>query len=172
MKKSDIYEIAIKILGIYFLVTIIQLMVGSFAYLSAMIFSENLYSDNMLYAGVSFFVFIVMILLDLCFIFKTDMIVRMICKSSDFEQDVPFTVSRKSVYEIALVLMGLIIIVWAFPDFIYKIWNYVQSLQMSTQNKSTLISSGIRIVVGLIAVVYSTAIANFLDKGKAVDSLE
>jgi hypothetical protein len=172
MKKSDIYEIAIKILGIYFLVTIIQLMVGSFAYLSAMIFSENLSSDNMLYAGVSFFVFIVMILLDLCFIFKTDMIVRMICKSSDFEQDVPFTVSRKSVYEIALVLMGLIIIVWAFPDFIYKIWNYVQSLQMSTENKGTLISSGIRILVGLIAVVYSTSIANFLDKGKAVDSLE
>ena len=63
--------------------------------------------------------------------------------------------------------MGLIIIVWAFPDFIYKIWNYVQSLQMSTQNKSTLISSGIRIVVGLIAVVYSTAIANFLAKKKA-----
>lgn len=167
MKKSDIYEVAIKILGIYFLVTIIQLMVGSFAYLSAMFFSENLSSDNMLYAGVSLFVFIVMILLDLCFIFKTDMIVRMICKSSDFEQDVPFTVSRKSVYEIALVLMGLIIIVWAFPDFIYKIWNYVQTLQMSTQNKSTLISSGIRIVVGLIAVVYSTAIANFLAKEKA-----
>ncbi len=95
------------------------------------------------------------------------MIVRMICKSSDFEQDVPFTVSRKSVYEIALVLMGLIIIVWAFPDFIYKIWNYVQSLQMSTENKGTLISSGIRIVVGLIAVVYSTAIANFLAKEKA-----
>ena len=93
MKKSDIYEIAIKILGIYFFVTIIQLMVGSFAYLSAMIFSENLSSDNMLYAGVSLFVFIVMILLDLCFIFKTDMIVRMICKSADFEQDVPFTVS-------------------------------------------------------------------------------
>ena len=168
MKKSDIYEIAIKILGIYFLVTIIQLMVGSFAYLSAMLFSENLSSDNMLYAGVSFFVFIVMILLDLCFIFKTDMIVRMICKSSDFEQDVPFTVSRKSVYEIALVLMGLIIIVWAFPDFIYKIWNYVQSLQMSTENKGTLISSGIRILVGLIAVVYSTAIANFLAKEKTV----
>jgi len=65
MKKTDIYEIAIKILGIYFLVTIVQLMVGSFAYLSAMIFNENLSSDNMLYAGVSFFVFIVMILLDL-----------------------------------------------------------------------------------------------------------
>jgi hypothetical protein len=39
MKKSDIYEIAIKILGIYFLVTIIQLLVGSLAYLSAMIFN-------------------------------------------------------------------------------------------------------------------------------------
>ncbi len=167
MKKTDIYEIAIKILGIYFLVTIVQLMVGSFAYLSAMIFNENLSSDNMLYAGVSFFVFIIMILLDLCFILKTDMIVRLICKQSDFEQDVPFTVSRKSVYEIALVLMGLIIIVWAFPDFIYKIWNYVQSLQMSTENKGTLISSGIRIVVGLIAVGYSTAIANFLVKKKA-----
>ena len=167
MKKSDIYEIAIKILGIYFLVTIIQLMVGSFAYLSAMLFNKNLSSDNMLYAGVSFFVFIIMILLDLCFILKTDMIVRMICKSPDFEQDVQFTVSRKSIYEIALVLMGMIIIVWAFPDFIYKIWNYVQSLQMSTENKGSLISSGIRLVVGLIAVVYSTAIANFLAKEKA-----
>ena len=144
-------------------------MVGSFAYLSAMIFNENLSSDNMLYAGVSFFVFVIMILLDLCFILKTHVIVKLICKSSDFEQDVPFTVSRKSVYEIALVLMGLIIIVWAFPDFIYKIWNYVQTLQMSTENKSSLISSGIRIVVGLITVVYSTAIANFLAKEKAVD---
>ena len=172
MKKTDIYEIAIKILGIYFLVTIIQLLVGSLAYLSAMIFNKSFSSDEMLFGGVSFFVFIVMILLDLCFILKTHVIVKLICKSADFEQDVPFTVSRKSVYEIALVLMGLIIIVWAFPDFIYKIWNYVQSLQMSTENKGTLISSGIRILVGLIAVVYSTSIANFLDKGKAVDSLE
>ncbi|WP_321437352.1 hypothetical protein [uncultured Bacteroides sp.] len=166
MKKSDIYEIAIKILGIYFLVTIIQLLVGSLAYLSAMIFNKSFSSNEMLFGGVSFFVFIVMILLDLCFILKTDMIVRMICKQSDFEQDVPFTVSRKSVYEIALVLMGLIIIVWAFPDFIYKIWNYVQTLQMSAQNNSSLISAGIRIVVGLIAVVYSTAIANYLAKEK------
>jgi len=167
MKKSDIYEIAIKILGIYFLVTIIQLLVGSLAYLSAMIFNKSFSSDEMLFGGVSFFVFIVMILLDLCFILKTHVIVKLICKSADFEQDVPFTVSRKSVYEIALVLMGLIIIVWAFPDFIYKIWNYVQSLQMSTENKGSLISSGIKIVVGLIAVVYSTAIANFLAKKKA-----
>jgi uncharacterized membrane protein YidH (DUF202 family) len=95
------------------------------------------------------------------------MIVKLICKSSDFEQDVPFTVSRKSVYEIALVLMGMIIIVWAIPDFIYKLWNYVQRLQMSIDNKSSLIASGIRIVVGLVAVVYSTAIANFLAKEKA-----
>jgi hypothetical protein len=169
MKKSDIYEIAIKILGIYFLVTIIQLMVGSFAYLSAMIFQKNLASEEMMFAGVSFFVFIIMILLDLCFIFKTHVIVKLICKSADFEQDVPFTVSRKSVYEIALVLMGMIIIVWAIPDFIYKLWNYVQRLQMSIDNKSSLIASGIRIVVGLVAVVYSTAIANFLAKEKAVE---
>jgi flagellar biosynthesis protein FlhB len=172
MKKSDIYEIAIKILGIYFLVTIAQLMIGSFAYLSAMLFNENLASQDMLYAGVSLFVFIIMILLDLCFIFKTHVIVKMICKSSDFEQDVQFTVSKKSVYEIALVLMGMITIVLAFPDFIYKMWNYVQTLQMSIQNKSSLVTSGIKIIVGLVAVIYSTAIANFLVKEKAVDKVE
>ncbi|WP_321423782.1 hypothetical protein [uncultured Bacteroides sp.] len=172
MKKSDIYEIAIKILGIYFLVTIIQLLVGSLAYLSAMFFNKNLTSDEMLFAGVSFFVFIIMILLDLCFIFKTDMIAKIICKSSDFEQDVQFTVSKKSVYEIALVLMGMIIIVWALPDFIYKVWNYVQSLQMSTENKGSLVTSGIKIIIGLVAVLYSTAIANFLVKEKAVDKVE
>jgi len=169
MKKSDIYEIAIKILGIYFLVTIIQLLVGSLAYLSAMIFNKSFSSNEMLFGGVSFFVFIIMILLDLCFIFKTDMIVKMICKSSDFEQDVQFAVSRKVIYEIALVLMGMIIIVWALPDFIYKVWNYVQSLQMSTENKGSLVTSGIKIITGLVAVVYSTAIANFLVKEKAVD---
>lgn len=169
MKKSDIYEIAIKILGIYFLVTIIQLMVGSLAYLSAMIFNKSFSSNEMLFGGVSFFVFIIMILLDLCFIFKTDKIVRLICKSSDFEQDVQFAVSRKTVYEIALVLMGMIIIVWALPDFIYKMWNYVQSLQLSTQDKGSLVTSGIKIIIGLVAVVYSTAIANFLVKEKTVD---
>lgn len=171
MKKSDIYEIAIKILGIYFLVTIIQLLVGSLAYLSAMIFNKSFSSNEMLFGGVSFFVFIIMILLDLCFIFKTHVIIKMICKSSDFEQDVQFTVSKKSVYEIALVLMGMITIVWAFPDFIYKMWNYVQTLQMS-QNKSSLVTSGIKIIVGLAAVLYSTAIANFLVKEKTVDKVE
>lgn len=166
MKKSDIYEIAIKILGIYFLVTIIQLMVGSIASVFAMILQNSPTSDILLYGGVGLFVFIIMILIDLFFIFKTNVILRMICKSADFEQDVPFTVSRKSVYEIALVLMGMIIIVWALPDFVYKIWNYVQSLQISAENKSFIIASGIEIVVGLIAVVYSTAIANFLAKEK------
>ena len=64
-----------------------------------------------------------------------------------------------------------ITIVWAFPDFIYKMWNYVQTLQMS-QNKSSLVTSGIKIIVGLVAVVYSTAIANFLVKEKTVDQVK
>lgn len=167
MKKSDLYEIAIKNLGIYFLVTIVQLLLGSIASVFAMILQKSQMSSILLYGGIGIFVFIIMILIDLFFIFKTNVIVRMICKSTDFEQEIQFTTSRKAVYEITLVLMGMIIIVWALPDFIYKIWNYVQSLQISVENKSFLIASGIKIVVGLIAVVYSASIANFLVKENA-----
>ncbi len=169
MKKSDIYEIAIKILGIYLFLKIIQLFVVSIGVFWELISEGQPLSDIIIYGGSILLAYIIMILLDLGLIFKTDVVARKLCRISDFEQEVQFTASRKVIYEIALVLMGMITIVWALPDFIYKVWTYFQTLQTGIADKKTLVTSGIKIVIGLIAVVYSTAIANFLVKEKAVD---
>ncbi len=173
MKKSDIYEVAIKILGLYVFTTCIGLLREIFMLYG--VYSQQSSSpdefDGVNYAqffmtAVGFFAIVVLFASLLTF--KTKTIVRFICKPEDYEESAKLFADKKTVYEIALVLMGLLLITWTLPDFAVKLKYHFQSVQINQKIKDNdakfLMIEGAKIVLGLFAIIGATPIASFLSK--------
>ncbi len=180
MKKSDIYEISIKILGIYLFFTCLSLLRELLMVVSLMTQSEE-YSntDNDFYVELFIFSladFVLVILFASFLTFKTKAIVKYVCKKSDYEETSTLFADRKVIYEMALVIMGLLLIAWTIPDFAFKLKNYLttDSSIMPTKPSDTnfLITAAIKIVVGIITIIYSNPIATFLVKENKTERAE
>lgn len=173
MKKSDIYEIAIKILGLYLLFTSISLLrdvLTTFAVMTQAKQNPDAFGD---FDQTPFFIlsianFAFVILIAAFVTLKTKTIVKFVCKQTDYEETSSLFADRNVIYEIALVIMGLLLIVWTLPDFAFKLKNYIQLVQsnMPTKEYDTnfIITSAIKIVVGLIAIIYAKSISTILIK--------
>jgi len=173
MKKSDIYEIAIKILGLYLFFTSIGFlrdMLTTFAVLTQSKKNPDAFGD---FDQTPFFIlsianFAFVILFAAFLTLKTNTIVKFVCIPTDYAETTSLFADRKVIYEIALVIMGLLLIVWTLPDLAFKLKNYIQLVQsnMSTKDYDTnfIITSAIKIVVGLIAIIYAKSISTILIK--------
>lgn len=175
MKKSDIYEIAVKILGIYIVVLILSQLrdiLNSFGF----IFQAKNNPDNFghidqlpIFIGV-LIPFLLLILFSWFLIFRTKFITRLITKDIDFEENIKLFAEKKTIYEIAFVLVGFLTIVLSLPDFLYKLISHIQLVQsdLPTVHFETnyLIVSGLKVAVGVIAIKYSSELAGYFSKQK------
>lgn len=175
MKKIDLYEIAIKILGLYLIVIIINQLRDILIYLTVWFQQKN--NPEMIGDFNQTPSFVVMILgfatlttLSAFLIFKTKTIAKLISKQSDFEEDIKLFADKKVIYETCLVLLGLIIVVLTLPDFIFKLINHMTFIQSNNPTKdydtTFLITSGIKIGIGIIAIIYSAQLSCLLTKKK------
>src|SRR5439155_3946369 len=130
MKKSDIFEVAIKILGLYFLLTVIGTLRDVLTYVAFATQSKE-YSDASAqfnqapFLIVSIFIFMLLLAFALLLTFKTKVIVKKICSPTDFEETAHLFTGKKVIYEMALIIAGLLLILWTFPDFVFKLMNYL-----------------------------------------------
>src|SRR5699024_11390060 len=113
MKKIDLYEIAIKILGLYLVVLIISQLRDVLIYLAA--WTQQKKNPEMFVGFEQTPVFIItvmgflaLVVLSYLLIFRTKPMARLISTKTDFEENIPLLASRKTIYEICLVLLGLI----------------------------------------------------------------
>jgi len=175
MKKSDIYEVAIKILGLYLFVIVIGTLrdlLTNFAILSAAKQNPDAFGQfsQTPFFLVSFFNFVLLTLFASLVTFKTKAIVKRICSPTDFEENAKLFADRKVIYEIALVLTGLLLIVWTLPDFAFKLANYIKLVQSKspteTYDNNFLITSSLRIIAGLFAILTAKSLATFFAKDK------
>ena len=175
MKKFDLYEIAIKILGLYLVVNVIEQLstILTFIPMTFMQDSDTGGFNEIPVFLVMAFGLIVLIVFAWLLIFRTQQITKLITKPTDKEENVKLFAERKTIYEICLVLLGLIIIVWTLPDFIVKLRNYVTFVQNNTPvklyDKTFLLTSGAKIIVGVLAIVYSTQLADIMTKKKNIE---
>jgi len=173
MKKSDIYEIAIKILGLYLFYNSIGLLSDVLTTFSLMTQAKQNPEAFGNFDQTPFFILSIanllfVILLAALLTFKTKSIVKYVCKPSDFDETSTLFADRKVIYEIALVIMGLLLIVWTLPDFAFKLKSHIQLVLRNIPTKdyetNFIITSAIKIVVGLIAIFYANSISTTLVK--------
>jgi hypothetical protein len=176
MKKSDLYELAIKILGLYLILSVINQLQSLFFNFAYYMQSESRpeqfgYIDQKPLFIVSLISFLVLTIFTILLIFRSRQITKLICQASDYKQEVVLFTSKKSVYEIALILFGLIILINTVPDFTYKLKGHIQDIQNNVpaipDNIAYLITTGLKITVGIISLFYSDQISNYFSKLKS-----
>lgn len=173
MKKSDLYEITIKILGLYLFFTSISLLrdvLTTFAVMTQVKQNPGAFGDinqtPFFILSIANFAFVILFAAFLTL--KTKSIVKFVCNPTDYEETSSLFAERKVIYEIALVIMGLLLIVWTLPDLAFRLKNYIQLVQSNLPTKdydtNFIITSAIKIVVGMISVIYAKSISKILVK--------
>lgn len=173
MTKSDIYEIAIKILGFYLVTLLIIQLREVLTYATFLMQAQN-NSDMMgnfnqtpiLIATVCSF--LVLAAFTWLLLFRTKRITKLICKKEDFEEPMKLFTDKKTIYEIALTIVGLLTIILTLPDFAYRLKNHIQLIQndLSTESydRSFLVTAGLKILIGIIVIIYSKVISSYFSK--------
>ncbi len=120
MKKSDIYEVAIKILGLYMITYLVNgkfSVVEVFGNFFRQVFPADPYSssyNDMVYLDMQNL--LATLLLIWLFVFRTKWVARRFCSKSDFQENAKLLTDKKAVYEMSLRISGMLLIGWTFPE--------------------------------------------------------
>jgi hypothetical protein len=161
MKKSDIYEITIKILGVYLLVSNLSKVPGFFTFLKSFgaISSADHAGEQMNLFWLNIANFVLMLAFAIFLIAGTRFITRLVTTTADRQENVKLFADRKVIYEIALIIIGGLLIVNSLPDLLYRLYNL-----SNVSDQNSVISSVTKIFVGIITVAYGKRIAAFFAK--------
>ena len=107
-------------------------------------------------------------LISLFFFFKASFIVRKICSASDFEENSKLFAEPKTIYEIALIITGLLLIIWTLPEFGYQIKNYIQvernKLFHEKNDLKYLWVTTAKILVGIFAILLAKQLSEYFGR--------
>jgi hypothetical protein len=175
MRKSDIYEFAIKILGLYLVVSVIEHFREVISYATVLIQTHDKPGqfggfDQTPIFIVTLFNFLLLTIFTWLLIFKTRKLTSLICTKEDYSETAKLFTDEKTIIEIAIILVGLMTIIFTIPEFTVKLKNYVFIVQNNftpTMNdESFLFIAGLQITVGIIALLYAKKISSYVSKEK------
>jgi uncharacterized membrane protein len=176
LRKSDIYEIAIKIIGLYLFATTVISAIDNLFGMFAMVSYSKQDSDVgnekfwIMYLMLGVVQLVVPTLISLFFFFKANFIVRKICSASDFEENAYFFAQPTAIYEMALIVTGLLLIIWMLPEFGYQCKNFYQTehnkLFKGTVNLKSLWVSTAKIFVGTFLLLLAKQLSGYFGKSR------
>jgi hypothetical protein len=177
MKKSDVYEIAIKILGLYILVNIIQQIFEFIIYLFRLISysaqANESIKEELITFTIGIFGLLLTIFISWLMIFRTKFVVSKICSQNDFEENAKLFAEKKVIYEIAIITMGLLLIGWTLPEFTFKFVVYIGQLKLGESTRISdynyVMISGLKVLIGVFAILLSKTISTYFGKSKEVN---
>jgi len=176
MQKNDIFEIVIKVLGLYLVVVVINQLRDVMMYASFLMQSKNNVSlsdvDQTPLFLISVFSFLITTLFAGFLIFKTKNVVKIISRKEEPDKIINLISNKENIYQVATTIIGFTIIVLTIPQFGVELKNYVQLIQNSTfvnsSSSNLLLISGLKVVLGIAVIIYSNPIAVFLAKERNV----
>lgn len=173
MKKSDLYEIAIKILGLYLVIIVINQLREVLMYATMLRQPMNALNSSGFQGQSTLFIvvlfnFILLLAFAGLLIFRTQKVTSFICKKQDFEEEVTLFAEKKTIYELALTIVGLITIVMTLPELAIQFKIYFQffksSVTSGTSGGDAIAISLLKMAIGVLAVLYAKTISSFLAK--------
>ena len=119
MKKTDIYELGLKIFGFYLLIKSITILFGN---ISVLMFSKNIHLESSMVLLI--LTFLVYLLVGLSLFFKTDKVLKLLRINDTNKIEI---LPTKYSYHIAIILLGGLLIV-----------NNISNIGISSYEKETL----------------------------------
>lgn len=169
MTAKNLFMIILKIFGVYLIKDIIiavPVVLGYFIRGIVSTYEEILFGFILSVLSLSFYVGIVYMLL-----FKTNYIISKLKLTADLsEEPMPLKVHRSTVYTIAIIISGIIILVFALPNLVREIYYWFEYIdaQKSIFSQASfdftkMISAFAEVMVGLLFLGNQRLIVNFIE---------
>jgi len=167
MRIRTLFNIILKILGIFFLKDILAMIVQTATMLLYFAQSETI--DE----GVAGFISNSAILLfylvvSYYLIFKTELILDRLKLTSGIEDEtIDFTIHRSTILSISIIIIGGLIVTDEIPNFCRQLFDYFQEKRMTYGQTHPKISHSIlamsKIIIGLLLMSNQRQIVNFIE---------
>ncbi len=169
MKKTDLYDVAVKLLGIYLFVSALNSLKDIvFALVAG--FSSQTFNDLWPLLSIGLASFGIMLLISWVLIFKTRHLLNIISSPEDKHELLDPSLSKQSVYEIALTLLGLCLFAFTVPELAFKLKVQVQMVQnnipVNPVDAGFAFVGTIKLILGFFALLYSRSIAGWLSRSR------
>ncbi len=166
MTPKNLFNIILKIFGLFFLRDLIQIFTQS---ASAIIFSSQLVDSpgnfmefTVLLAQIILYIFLVFI-----FLFKTNYLIKKFKLTQDFDQEIfSFQISASSVLQISLIVIGGVILIEEIPNVCRLLYFLVSEKEIAHQFYAGIIVSAVKIIIALLLIGERKRIVGFMEKRK------
>ena len=169
MTAKDLFTIILKIFGIYLIKdVIISIPPVLKFFFDAFQWSLDVAIFSLLISLISlgFYVLIVYFLL-----FKTELLISKLNLTSDLSQDtLSFNMHRSTIYTIAVIISGLVILTFAIPNLVRHVYNWYQYINRDKSmfntelfDFSSIIVAIAEVMTGLLFLGNQKLIVNYIE---------
>ena len=168
MTPRTLFNIILKILGIFFIKDILAII--------AQLFSAILYLTKPGMLTESIWIFLLTLLILVAYglvsyflIFRTEFVIDKLQLYKGFDQEtIPLNIHRSTILSIAIIVIGGYLVVEEIPNFCRQLFSYFQEKRLTYALTNPSIAypvvSGIKIVIGILLMVYQKTIVNFIER--------
>jgi len=168
MSPKSIFQIIIKILGIFFIKDIID---GVPQLVASVIFIFQTQSEDFSWTSlfITLFTFGIYTLIPFILVFRTDKVVNILKLDRGFNQEtLTLDVPRSTIFTIGVVVTGALVLTNEIPNFCRYLLAYIQERNMPFRKEvpdySRIVFSGIKILIGLLLIGERKRIVAFVDR--------
>ena len=170
MTIRTLFTVILKVLGIFFIKNFLETIPQL---LSLLNFLNDFGGQQKLLIGLSEISLMLLILglVSYCLIFKTELIIDTLQLDKGFgEEVIPQNIHRTTILSIAIIIMGGMLIINELGNFCRQLFLYYQEVKLVKQNYlsknpniSYSIISFIKIILGLLLMIYQKQIVYFIE---------
>ena len=169
MKATDLFIVILKVFGIY-LIKDIFLTIPPLLYETG-----KLWQLSETYSILSFMLYLLLlavrVLIVYLLLFKTEYLVAKLQLTRGLsEEPIRTNMHRSSLYTIAIICTGVIVLVFAIPDLIYELYQWYEYLDSRKRyitdysfDFGGLLTSIARVIVGLLLLGNQKQLVNFIE---------
>lgn len=169
MKPKELFLIALKVFGIFLIKDVLFTVPEIIDFLTQIVSSPSDFAVRTMiiaFLSIALQVSIVYLLL-----FKTSEIIDKLKLTSGFgEEALSFNLHRSSVYSIAVIVSGIMILVLTLPKLLRQIYYWIEYIREKNQFYAgppfeyvNLLSAITEVVIGIILLSKSQSIVNFIE---------
>lgn len=174
MTPRNLFNVVLKIFGLFFLREIVFIIPQLISSISFLIQPDNFDNNQYSNYGIGGFIVVLLIIIFYCFIiyqliFKTNNIVDKLKLNKGFNQEeFSFNISTSLVLTIALIVIGGVILTDEIPNLCRNIFSYFQEKSLThgitKPNYSYIIISAVKVIIGFLIIGERQRIVEFAEK--------
>jgi hypothetical protein len=156
MRKNDLYEVALKLLGIYMVIKLIERLESTIWWMNSYLFDHEITKIPKLMVVSSWISISIGVILVYLLLFRTQTLTKAITKHHKGEEDEVLTsfTSRDQLFEMTLIVLGSILLITNLPELIFNLGSSFGAVHRYTPETMVYIS-GLKVLTGLLVIIFA-----------------